>query len=294
MRILITGGQGQLGRALQPALAGHEIAALGHHELDITDPARVRSSLEAVRPALVIHAGAWTDTAGCEADPDRAHRVNAQGTRHVAEACAQIGIALLYVSTNEIFDGQQALPYREEDGASPLNAYARSKWEGERHVRELSHQYYIVRTSWLYGAGRDSFPEKIVQAAREKGALKVVTDEIASPTWTVDLAQAIAQLITRPAWGVYHLTNSGHCSRLDWARKILELAGLNQVEVGPTTQAEFGTPYRKPVFSALSLEKARRLGIELRPWEEALNAYFAAHHSPLRNLRTEHPSAPGR
>ena len=283
MRILITGGQGQLGRALQRALAGHEVFAPGHRELDITDAALVRHHVESFRPQLVMNAAAWTDTAGCEADPQRAHLVNSEGARYLAEACAGMDAALLHVSTNEIFDGHQALPYREDDEANPLNTYARSKWEGERYVRELSHQHYIVRTSWLYGAGRASFPEKIIQAAREKGALKVVTDEIASPTWTVDLAQAIAQLITRPAWGVYHLTNSGHCSRLDWARKTLELAGLGHLRVEPTTQAEFGAPYRKPPYSALANQNAACLGITLRPWEEALSAYFAEQHTAKTN-----------
>lgn len=274
MRILITGGQGQLGRALQPALAQHEVLALGHRELDVCDAARVRRMIAALRPALVIHAAAWTDTRGCEADPQRALRINGQGTRQVAEACASIGAALLYVSSNEVFDGEKSQPYREDDPPNPINSYGRSKLEGERWVQSLLSRYYIVRTAWLYGGGND-FPAKILRAAANDGALKVVTDEVASPTWAPHLAQAMAKLILRPAWGIYHLTNSGHCSRFHWAQRTLALAGLGDVRIETTSQEGFGAPYRKPPFSVLGNYNAARLGIELPTWEEALAEYMA-------------------
>ncbi len=192
---------------------------------------------------------------------------------------------MLYVSTNEVFDGETAEPYREEDEPNPINAYGRSKLEGERPLMSLLERYYIVRTSWLYGPGRVSFPEKIVQAAREGGLLRLVTDEIASPTWTADLVGAIDRLIRESAWGVYHITNHGYCSRMEWGREVLRLSGLDSVPVEPTTLREFGAPYRKPAFSALSNEKAARLGVEMRPWQEAL-----ADH--LRRSRDESGAAP--
>ena len=275
MRILLTGGQGQLGRALQAALVDHELLPLGHREMDITDTAAVRERAEGFRPDIVINAAAWTDTAACEANPERAHLVNGEGARHLAEACVRKGAALLQLSTNEVFDGQKAIPYAEDEEPNAINHYARSKLAGERYVRSIVERHYIVRTAWLYGAGRTSFPEKIAQAARQGGALKVVTDEVASPTWTVDLAAAIARLIERPAYGVYHLTNGGYCSRYQWAKLALQLVGLGDVPVEPTTQAEFGAAPRKPPFSALTNRNAARLGIELRPWEEALRAYLA-------------------
>ncbi|MFQ6019944.1 MAG: dTDP-4-dehydrorhamnose reductase [Dehalococcoidia bacterium] len=275
MRILVTGGRGQLGRALQQALTDHQVIALGHRELEVSDAGLVRRTVEEARPELVIHAAAWTDTAGCEADPGRAQEINGEGSRHVAAACAHVGASMLYVSTNEVFDGTKVEPYHEYEETNPINAYARSKLEGERHVRALlDRRYVIVRTSWLYGFGRSSFPEKIVQAALDKGALKVVTDEVASPTWTVDLARGIALIIRQPAWGVYHLTNSGYCSRLDWARKMLDLAGLGHIRLEPITQAEFGLPYRKPAFSVLANRTAARLGAQLRPWQDALSEYL--------------------
>ena len=274
MRILITGGRGQLGRSLEDALAQHQVSALGHEELDITDAQAVARALDKLRPELVIHAAAWTDTAGCEADPERALLINGEGSGVVAEGCGRAGAAMVYISSNEVFDGTATEPYRENDALNPVNAYGRSKLAGEDRVRSTLERHYIVRTAWLYGAGRVSFPEKVLQIAAKTGRLKGVADEIASPTWTADLARGIAALITDAAWGTYHLTNSGYCSRLEWIEEVLRIRGLTGVGVERSTQEEFGAPYRKPVFSALSLEKARRLGIEMPPWRDALGRYL--------------------
>ncbi len=273
-RILITGGQGQLGRALQPVLADHEVLALAHVEMDVTHAEAVRHTFDELRPELVIHAAAWTDTAGCESDPERALLVNGEGSRHVAEACARAGAAMLYVSTNEVFAGEAAEPYQEEDEPNPINAYGRSKLEGERYVQSTMERYYIVRTAWLYGAGRVSFPEKVLRTAAEARSLKGVTDEIASPTWTADLAAGIAALVRGAPFGIYHLTNSGHCSRLEWVQEILRIVGLGDVTVEPASQREFEAQYRKPVFSALANVNAASLGIELRSWQQALEEHL--------------------
>jgi dTDP-4-dehydrorhamnose reductase len=273
VKILITGGKGQLGRALEVALTGQEVWAPGHEELDVTDAPAVDAAIGSFRPDVVVHAAAWTDTAGCERDPTRALTVNAEGAANVAAACARRGISVLYVSSNEVFDGEKREPYREHDRPNPINCYARSKLEGERMVQAAAERHWIVRTSWLYGPGRTSFPEKILDAARRRGRLQLVTDEISSPTWTLDLARAIARLIQHEEWGVYHLTNAGHCSRMEWAQAILELGGVD-VPLEPTTQAAFGAPYRKPVFTALANTRAAALGITLRPWREALADHF--------------------
>ncbi len=285
MRILITGGAGQLGKALQAALSGDAVFPFDLPEMDITDEDVVRRQFREVKPEIVIHAAAWTDTAACERDPRQALAVNAEGSRLVAEACRETGAAMMYVSTNEVFDGEKGAPYVEDDAPNPLNEYARSKLEGERRVQATLDRHCIVRTSWLYGPGRVSFPEKIVQAARERGALKVVTDETASPTWTVDLAQAIAKLVRQPAYGVYHLTNSGACSRKEFAEEILRLAGIS-VPVEAATQAEFGAPYRKPVDSTLANTRAAALGITLRPWPEALADHFRHPESGLNAVES--------
>jgi len=270
MRILITGGHGQLGRALQAALVGEEVTALGHSDLDVTDPESVSAVISRVDPEVVIHAAAWTDTAGCERDPERALHVNGEGAGVVAEACHASGATMLYVSSNEVFDGEQSDPYVEDDGPNPINVYGRSKHEGEQRVQSALEHPCIIRTSWLYGPGRDSFPEKILNAARQQNALRLVTDEVASPTWTVDLALAIASLAHAGASGIYHLTNAGACSRKEWAEEIVRLAGLNDISIEATTQSEFGAPFRKPPFSALANTNAARLGVTLRRWQEAL------------------------
>src|SRR3990172_1475389 len=274
MRILITGGRGQLGRSLEDALSQHQVFALGHEELDVTDAEAVAHALDKLRPELVVHAAAWTDTAGCEADPERALLINGEGSGVVAEGCHRVGATMVYISSNEVFDGTGREPYREDDAPNPINAYGRSKLAGERRVRSALERHYIVRTAWLYGAGRVSFPEKMLQMAAKTDQLKGVADETASPTWTADLAGGIAALIADASWGTYHLTNSGYCSRLEWIQEVLRIRGLTGVGVERTTQEEFGAPYRKPVFSALSLEKARRLGIEMPPWRDALKRYL--------------------
>lgn len=272
-RIPITGAMGQLGRALQTALPEHEVVALGHAELDITDSDAVHDTIRAAHPDIVIHAAAWTDTAGCERDPDRAIAVNAGGARNVAEACRETGAAMLYVGSNEVFDGDKGTPYVEDDATHAINEYGRSKLLGEDAVRATLDGHYIVRTSWLFGPGRVSFPEKIVLAALEHGKLRLVTDEIANPTWTVDLASAIATLVRTEAWGTYHLTNEGACSRMEWALEVLRFAGLKDIPVEPATQADFGG-LRKPVNSALANVCAAALGITLPPWRDALANHF--------------------
>jgi len=268
--MLITGGQGQLGRALQSALSDQEVEAPGHAELDVTDREQVRKALARFTPATVIHAAAWTDTTACERDQDRAMLVNGEAAAIVAQACREIDAAMVYISTNEVFDGAKTTPYVEDDAPNPINAYGRSKLEGEQRAREALDRCCVVRTSWLYGPGRDSFPEKILAAARESRALRLVTDEVASPTWTVDLAGAIARLVREGASGVFHLTNGDSCSRKEWAQEVLRLAGLNEIPVEPTTQSEYGAPFPKPAFSALANVNASRLGITLRSWRRAL------------------------
>ena len=274
MRILVTGGQGQLGRDLQRALAAETVFAFGHRELDVTDAGALLHAAEEHRPDVIIHAAALTDTSRCEREPDLAHAVNATGARNAAQACQHTGASLLFVSTNEVFNGAKHDPYLESDPPKPLNVYARSKLAGEDYVKSTLERHYIVRTAWLYGEGGNHFPAKILAAAEQRPELSVVSDEVATPTWTRDLSQAIARLIGHDAFGVYHLTNDGGCSRYDWARLVLRLAGKEEVQVRPTTMAEYGASPRKPPYSVLANRAAAALGITLRPWEQALEEFF--------------------
>ena len=274
MRIFITGHKGQLGRALYAALAEHTLTGCDLPELDITDREAIGAAVADFAPDVVIHAAAWTHVDGCARDPERAYRVNALGTQNVALACAEAGAAMVYISTNEVFDGEATEPYREWDPPHPINPYGRSKAAGEWFVRHLLTRFYIVRTAWLYAPGGRNFPHRIIQLADERGALRVVTDEVGNPTYAPDLAKAIAALIRTDAYGVYHLTNAGYCSRYDFAREILRVSGRGHVPVEPITLAEFQRASTPPRFAPLANPAAAPLGITLRPWQEALAEFL--------------------
>ena len=274
MRIFITGHKGQLGRALYAVLAEHTLTGCDLPELDITDREAIGAAVADFAPDVVIHAAAWTNVDGCARDPERAYRVNALGTQNVALACAEAGAAMVYISTNEVFDGEATEPYREWDPPHPINPYGRSKAAGEWFVRHLLTRFYIVRTAWLYAPGGRNFPHRIIQLADERGALRVVTDEVGNPTYAPDLAKAIAALIRTDAYGVYHLTNAGYCSRYDFAREILRVSGREHVPVEPITLAEFQRASTPPRFAPLANTAAAALGITLQPWQEALAEFL--------------------
>jgi dTDP-4-dehydrorhamnose reductase len=273
MRVLVTGHKGQLGRALMSRLPQAVGADLP--EVDIRSPDSIRAAIDAARPDIVLHCAAMTDVDGAARDPSLAQAINVVGTENVARAASRANAALLYVSTNEVFDGTKGEPYLENDQPNPINAYGRSKLEGERRVAELCPRFYIVRTSWVTAAGGRNFIHRIQQLADEKGSLRVVVDEVASPTFVDDLAGGILRLVETGAFGVYHLTNAGHCSRYEYARKILELSGRGHVPVEPITLAEFSRPSTPPKFSPLANTAAARLGITLPAWENALRAFLA-------------------
>ncbi len=275
MRIYITGNKGQLGRALEQALADHTLYGGDLPEVDITDLNSIRSSIGPIRPDLVIHSAALTDVDGCAREPDLAYRVNALGTRNVAVACQDVDCPLLAISTNEVFDGRARQPYLEFDATNPINAYAKSKHAGEAFVRDLLARFYIVRTAWLFGYGGNNFIAKIVKRAKEDGRLRVVADEVGSPTFAPDLAQAIARLITSGAYGIYHFVNDGACSRFEFAQKILELANLAHVPIEPIRLADLGRPSTPPPYTPLRNFCGAQIGITLRPWLDALADYMA-------------------
>jgi dTDP-4-dehydrorhamnose reductase len=279
MRILITGGTGQLGRSLQRALAGHDVLALGHVDLDVSDPRAVDHAVSQHAPDVVIHAAALTDTALCERQPALARAINGIGAENVAKTCRRAGARLVAISTNEVFDGAKTAPYVEDDRTGPLNAYAVSKLDGERLAAAACADTLIVRTSWLYGDGGHNFIEKVRSAAASGRRLSFVTDEVAAPTSAEDLAIAIRTLIERKAAAdIYHLANSGGASRYDWVVEILRLCGLRDMPVERVTTERlraggYDGP-RKPAYSVLANTRAAALGVTMRPWQEALAAYF--------------------
>jgi dTDP-4-dehydrorhamnose reductase len=272
MRLAITGALGQLGRNLQEALQEHDLFLIDLPEYDVTDVGII-STIADFEPELVIHAAAMTDVDGCELDPDAAYKVNALGTKNVALACQRCDAPLLYLSTDYVFDGTKEEPYLEFDEPNPTSAYARSKLAGEDFVRHLLNRFYIVRTAWLYGQGGNNFVNKILELSQERSELSIVTSEVGSPTYAPDLAEAIARLIEHPLYGIYHLVNEGSCSRYEFAHRILELAGKSDFPVYPVETYE--RPAKVPQHSVLrNFCAATQLGITLRPWEEALRAFF--------------------
>lgn len=295
MRIIITGALGQLGRALQTALAARG-ATLGlldlpaliqpnpqsplptTHACDILDRPTLHRIVAEFKPDLIIHPAAYTNVDGCARDPDLAYRVNALGTRNVALACQSADCPLVYISTNEVFDGQRRRdePYLEFDPPNPINAYARSKLAGEQFTRDLLTRFYIVRTAWLYGRGGKNFVTKIIELANKNGRLRVVSDEIGSPTFADDLAQAIARLIETGAYGIYHLVNAGAASRYEFALKILELTGRAHIPVEPILSSEFQRASTPPLCTPLRNYVGAELGITLRPWQDALADYLTS------------------
>ncbi len=277
MHILITGAMGRLGSLLVERIGrrGHRVTGTDLDALDVTDFDAVRRFVTAHRPDVVIHAAAWTDVDGCARDPERAVLTNGFGAQHVALAAAETGAALLFVSTNEVFDGLSGAPYREYDSPCPANPYGYSKWVGEQAVQRHTARHYIVRTAWLFAHGGKNFVQAVLGAAQAGMPLRVVTDEIANPTYTDDLAEAIAALVETGRFGIYHFVNSGACSRFELARYVLDRAGFANTPVEPIRSSEWPRPSAPPPNSALVNSAGPLIGIRLRPWQEAVEAFLA-------------------
>ncbi len=277
MRIFITGGKGQLGTALQTTLAAHKLTAVDLPELDVTDKEALFTAVSDFQPDVLINCAAYTNVDGCAKDPALAYKVNALGAQNQALAALELGAALLHVSTNEVFAGDHPDGYEEWLPPNPINAYGRSKAAAEFLVRSLLNRHYVVRTAWLYAPGGRNFIHAILDRARNTGQLRVVTDEVGNPTYVNDLAQAITQLIETHQYGTYHFVNDGACSRWEFANEILRLAGLEDVVNTPILSNEFKRPSTPPPYAALRNVAGKALGIELRPWQNALAAYMQDH-----------------
>ncbi len=249
------------------------VAALTRDDGDLVDAASAREALVGVSPAIIIHCAAYTDVDGCTRDPERATAGNATATRNVAEVADSIGATLLYVSTDYVFDGLKGEPYLEDDAPSPLNPYGESKLEGERAAGGCA-EHLIVRTQWLYGPGGKSFVLAILRAAAAGRDLRVVSDEIGCPTYTPDLASGIWRLLESGGRGVFHMTGTGACSRLELARAALDQAGMGDVPVAPMRSADWDSPTVRPLDSTLGSRRLVEVDVApLRPWREALVDY---------------------
>lgn len=276
MKVLVTGAAGQLGHDLRTAFVDDDLVALSRAELDVTDEPAVVAALRDHAPDLVVHAAAYTKVDAAEDDADAAWKVNAIGSWWVARACALAGAAMVYVSTDYVFDGTLGRSYTEFDRVSPQGVYGRSKEAGEQLVREACPAHYIVRTSWVQGEHGGNFVKTMLRVGRERDVLTVVDDQTGSPTFTADLAPAIRRLAVSGRHGTYHVTNSGSCTWFEFARAIFEEAGVD-VRVDATDTASYGAKAPRPAYSVLDNCKARLTGLEPLPhWRESLRELIRA------------------
>ncbi len=289
-RILITGGTGMLGQAVTEAVRrrGGEAVALGSGQCDITLPQAVESAIERHRPGVVINCAAYTKVDLAEKEPEKADRINGTGTGILARAARAHGVKLVHISTDFVFDGRAERPYRVDDPVGPLSAYGRSKLLGERLIQETNPPGWIIaRTAWLYGPGGGCFPKTMVERARAGKPLKVVADQIGTPTYTGDLAEALLELIAHDATGLWHLTNAGQTTWHAFAKATLEAFGLPAAPpaLETTTSADWRRAYPesaiRPAYSVLDIEPYERLtGRGMRPWGEALMDFRRAWAGP--------------
>lgn len=280
MKILLIGAGGQLASDLVPALAEHEVVARRHAELEVTDADQVGAVLDLVRPDAVINTSAFHRVDDCEDQATRSFAVNTVAVGELARACAQRGATLLHLSTDYVFDGEASAPYLEDDPVRPQTVYGASKAAGEWLIRQRCPRHFIIRASGLYGVAGASgkggnFVNLMLRLADEGKPIRVVADQVTTPTSTTDLARKIAELLTTDAYGTYHVTNAGQCSWFEFAKAIFELADRHP-SLTPTTTSEFGAKARRPAYSVLGHGALAALGADdLRPWPEALADYLS-------------------
>jgi dTDP-4-dehydrorhamnose reductase len=279
-RVLITGADGMLGTDIVAELSnsGHEIIGLTINDVDITDLAAVRDAILSSAPKVVIHTAAYTAVDRAEEERERCFAVNAEGTKNIAFFCRELGVALVYISTDYVFDGTKASPYLETDKPNPLNVYGASKLLGEQYVQTLVKRHKIVRTSWLCGIhthyGRN-FVEAILDIAKQKSRISVVNDQFGKPTFTFHLAEHIGRLLAINEDGIFHVTNEGRCSWYQFACEVIKQAGLDKVKIVPIPSKRFRSLAKRPVNSVLANRRTKRLGLPSLPhWKKGLQEYL--------------------
>ncbi|MFH1823618.1 MAG: dTDP-4-dehydrorhamnose reductase [Candidatus Firestonebacteria bacterium] len=282
MKILLFGASGMLGYDIL------RIFGSSKYELFLTDliPQTSEKFIKAdiknfdevkklfdVKPDIAINASAYTDVDGCENNIERAYSINAVGSWHIAVCCRELNIPLIHISTDYVFDGKKKEPYIEDDEVHPSGVYGRSKLAGEILVKGQISNFYILRTSLLYGKNRENFVTKIIQKAKNNEIISVPDDMIGSPTYTLDLAELIKKIIETGKYGLYHTANTGYCSRYEWAKKIVEIAGL-KADIKPVKSNSIHSKAKRPLFSALKNHNLERIGISLRTWDDALEEFI--------------------
>jgi len=274
MRILVTGAGGMLGRDVVRAAeyVNHEVVALAHSDLDVTDARAVRAAIRGASPDAVVNCAAWTDVDGAESDLEGAALLNARAAGTMGAAAAAAGASIAQPSTDYVFDGEKREPYVESDRPAPLSVYGATKLAGEHAVAGANERHYVVRTSWLFGASGANFVETMLRLGRELGEVVVVRDQIGCPTYTGHLADALVRLLEGDDFGLHHIAGGGDCSWFDFAVEIFEQAGVECRTLSCTTD-DFPRPARRPPHSVLGTE--REYALYLPDWREGLRSYLA-------------------
>ena len=276
MKVLVTGINGQLGHDVMGELKkrGYEAVGVDIEEMDITDAQCVKRVITQAAPEAVVHCSAYTAVDRAEEEVELCRRVNAEGTKNVAEVCAELDCKLLYLSTDYIFSGEGERPWEPGDEPDPLNVYGLTKYEGEQEIKSRINKYFIVRISWVFGINGNNFIKTMLRLGRENGAVRVVDDQIGSPTYTYDLAVLLVDMIETEKYGEYHATNEGICSWYEFAKEIFAAAGMNEVEVTPVSSEEFPAKAKRPKNSRMSKEKLIKNGFNKLPsWQDAVKRY---------------------
>ena len=273
MKVAVIGASGLLGQALMREWRGDEVVGLSSRDVDIRDAGRVREVVANLRPEWIVLSAAYTDVDGCESHQDLALSVNRDGTVNVGEAAKEVGAKLVFLSSDYVFDGKKSSPYEAGDARNPQSVYGRSKAEAEVRLLEALPQCCIARTSWLFGTGGKCFPDTILKLAASRPALDVVNDQHGCPTYSVDLARGIIELCRRNASGIVHATNAGSCSWFEFAREIVNAAGL-ATDVRPVSTQQMPRPARRPAYSVLSPKSLEQWGIAMPTWQDALRRYL--------------------
>ncbi len=267
MLVLVTGGAGMLAGDLIPALEdeGYDVHPCDIQDFNLCDQKATHDYISNVKPDLIIHAAAYTNVEQAEVEPELAMNVNGLGTKYVAQVAAELDVPIVYVSTDYVFDGEKKTQYVPEDTTNPLSVYGKSKLAGENYIREICEKYYITRTSWLYGTHGKNFV-KTMLAHKDDEQIKVVNDQVGSPTWTVELVDGIIKVLDMP-YGTYHISGSGKCSWYEFACEIFANAGAG-VKVLPCDSNEFPQKAKRPAFSSM------KPTIKTKNWKEALKNYM--------------------
>lgn len=290
IKILLLGNSGQVGWELNHTLLtlGH-LTALDYPQIDMADPSNIQSVVRESQPNIIINATAYTDVDKAESEPDLAMAINATGVRILAEEAYNLGAALIHYSTDYVFDGKKGTPYTEDDLPTPVNTYGQTKLVGEIAVQDTDGAYLIFRTAWVYSLRRPCFVTKVLQWARQHETLRIVDDQISSPTWAHTLAEATAQVIAQDRedpigyiqqkHGLYHLTDGGSCSRFEWAKAIIEQDPNKHEQavkqILPAKSADFPTPAERPLNSTLDQSRVVSVfNLDLPHWKTALNHCF--------------------